>query len=156
MNFVRTSPPRGAGIGSIFGTLFRTVSPIVKKLFGTGGRILRSQAARSLAKDIRRDAVQSGLKLASQALSGENIAKAAKQNVKEFGKRAANRTGSAISKAVENKSAVSAPAARRNKRVRRRKNMNKTTGRKKVKYAPEATKSGRTSDIFDTATGDDS
>ena len=146
MNFTNSSQiARGGGLGSVFGTLFRTVSPLVKRLVSSGARLLRSRPARKLARNIKKDAVSTGIKLASQALSGENIAKAAKENVKDFGRKAAKRTEAAISEATQPES------KRRTRRSIRRRRAGK---RRKSNYPPGSTKmplvkTARSSDIFD-------
>lgn len=155
MNFARPEVARGAGLGSVFGTLFRAVSPLVKRLVSSGSRVLRSKAVKSLARDLRQDAVSSGLKLASQALSGENIGKAAKENVKSFGKKAASRTTSAIAKAIEQEPEATTTQKQIRRRGRAPRGKNKK--RRRMNYAPgstqmsASTRSAKSADIFDSA-----
>jgi hypothetical protein len=72
---------RGAGIGSIFSSLFSRLVPIVKTALGVGRRALASQAGQKLAKAAKRSAMTAGLNVVGDALAGEHVGKSAKREI---------------------------------------------------------------------------
>ena len=72
---------RGAGIGSIFSSLFSRLVPIVKTALGVGRRALASQAGQQIAKAAKRSAMQAGLSVVGDALRGDNVAESAKREI---------------------------------------------------------------------------
>ena len=67
--FVGTPYQRGAGLGSIFASLFRAIAPMAK----------------SAAKTVGKRALNAGLNVASDVLSGQNPKEALKMRGKEMG-----------------------------------------------------------------------
>ena len=72
---------RGAGIGSIFSSLFSHLVPVVKTALGIGRRALASPAGQQLAKAAKRSAMQAGLNLVGNTLQGEDVATSAKREI---------------------------------------------------------------------------
>jgi hypothetical protein len=62
---------RGRGIGSILSSFFRTVFPIVKSI---GSSILKSPVTKEVLSTAKNSAIDAGLNIAADALSGENVA----------------------------------------------------------------------------------
>jgi len=89
-----TAYHRGTGIGSIFHSIFSSIVPFVKSAFRVGsktvGKALRSDAGRSLKRELKRHATSAALNVASDALQGKNVLASSKKNVtrvsKEMGK----------------------------------------------------------------------
>ena len=78
---------RGAGIGNIFTNIFRGVLPLVKSLFGVGAKAIKSSAGQTIIREAKRSALKAGLNVAADALSGQNIPKSLKHNVKHAGRK---------------------------------------------------------------------
>jgi hypothetical protein len=64
--YVGTRYQRGHGLGSIFGSLFKSAVPLLKRE----------------AKTLGREALKTGLNLASDVMEGQNVTKAAKSRMK--------------------------------------------------------------------------
>jgi hypothetical protein len=69
---------RGSGIGSIFSGLFRAAVPVLSSV---GKSLFGSDAAKAVGKSIADTALRSGLSLAGDALSGQNVGDAFKKHL---------------------------------------------------------------------------
>ena len=78
---------RGSGIGGIFSTIFRTLVPIAKSLFGIGKKVAKSPVGQQVLRAAKRNAVKAGLDLAQDTLAGDNVAKSIKKRAKQAGTR---------------------------------------------------------------------
>ena len=67
--YVGTRYQRGHGLGSIFGSLFKSAVPLLKRG----------------AKTLGREALKTGLNLASDVMEGQNVTQAAKSRLKSTG-----------------------------------------------------------------------
>ena len=67
---------RGRGIGSLFGTVFRSLLPLGKK-------ILTSNTAKSIAKSVGNSLKDAAVDTALDALEGKNIKKAAQERLNQ-------------------------------------------------------------------------
>jgi hypothetical protein len=61
---------RGRGFGSILSSFFRTVLPVVKSI---GSSIIKSPITKQVLSTARNSAIDAGLNIAADALSGENV-----------------------------------------------------------------------------------
>jgi len=137
---------RGAGLGSIFKTLYKTVSPLVKKLFTKGTNVLTSNASKKLLKEARKAGLKAGLNVAESALSGENIGESALENLEQFGKSLVSRANRLVDK---KKKIKTKPVKRKLPKPKAKPKVNSSlTGVKKIKYT-NTTQKGRANDIFD-------
>jgi hypothetical protein len=87
---------RGRGLGSMFAGLARTVFPILKSL---GKSIISSPTTKEILKSAKKSAINAGLDLAADTLSGKNI----KQSVKHRGSEAVKRVGNTVSQQIKRK-----------------------------------------------------
>lgn len=80
---------RGAGLGNIFGSLFRSIAPMVKKFLPTAKayatKIIQNPVTKSLAQTASESAGKAGMQLATDILSGENVGESLKKGVKTVG-----------------------------------------------------------------------
>ncbi len=76
---------RGAGVGSIFTSLYSSLIPIVKGIVKIGTKAARSDLGKAVLKDVKRTATQAGLEATGQILQGENVLKASKTALKDAG-----------------------------------------------------------------------
>lgn len=133
----------------MFGTLFRAVSPLVKRLVSSTGRLLKSKASKQLLSEAKKSAVKSGLALAHDTLSGENIGKSAQKNLKQFGQEVVGQA----KKAIAHTSSAPPPRPRRSARARsasrRRRKRRPALRALPASKAMTPTMSTRSSDIFD-------
>ena len=79
--FVGSRYQRGSGIGSIFGSLLRSVLPIAK----------------SAGKAIGKEALRTGMSVASDALAGENFKQSLENNARASASRLLNKANRRIS-----------------------------------------------------------
>jgi hypothetical protein len=70
---------RGGGLGNIFGSLFKSVIPVLSRV---GKSILRSPTAQSVLKSAKDAAIQGGVNLAVDALRGNDVIDGVQQSVK--------------------------------------------------------------------------
>lgn len=68
---------RGSGIGSIFSSIFRGLVPIAKNIFSVGKQFAKSDTGQKIIKAAKRTAIDTGLDLAHDTLSGEKKLKQA-------------------------------------------------------------------------------
>ena len=94
--YVGTRYQRGHGLGSIFGSLFKSAVPLLKRG----------------AKTLGREALKTGLNLASDVMEGQNVTQAAKSRLKSTGQ-------SLLQKAIIG---MGPPGERSIKRAAKRKN----------------------------------
>lgn len=73
---------RGQGIGSIFGSLFRSVIPAAQFL---GRAIMGSPVTKNVLDVAKKSAIQSGLQLAQDVLGGENVKESVKKGLGRVG-----------------------------------------------------------------------
>lgn len=73
---------RGQGIGSILSSLWKTVYPAVKSLL-TG--LSRSPITKKVIKAAKKSAIDAGLNIAADTLSGENVGASIKKNAGVMG-----------------------------------------------------------------------
>ncbi len=59
---------RGRGLGSLFRSIIKIASPIVRKGVSAIAKVGKSQVMRSIANDLKNTAIQTGLELASTAI----------------------------------------------------------------------------------------
>ena len=91
-------PLRGGGIGNIFSNIFRGLVPIAKSLFGIGKSLARTPGGQRILRTAQKSAVNAGLDIASDALSGENVIQSAKRNVGKVGKNLLRATKNEMSR----------------------------------------------------------
>lgn len=77
---------RGSGVGAIFSTLFRTLVPLVGKVFNLGSTVAKTQTGQRVLQAAKKSALNAGLELAKDTLQGENVLKSIKRRSKEAGK----------------------------------------------------------------------
>ncbi len=83
MNFHRGAPiQQGAGLGSIFSGLFRTLVPVAKTAAKTVGKIAKSKGVRSAGRYLKKEATRAALDSALEALEGKKVGTAAKRRLK--------------------------------------------------------------------------
>lgn len=77
-------PPiqHGAGLGSIFSGLWRTLVPVAKSAVKTIGNIATSPGAKSLGKVIKNQVKQAAVETALDALDGKSAGSSAKNRLK--------------------------------------------------------------------------
>ena len=73
---------QGAGLGSIFSGLFRTLVPVAKRAVKTVGRFVKSDGVKSAGKYLGKQATQAAVDTALEALEGRPVGKAAKTRLK--------------------------------------------------------------------------
>jgi hypothetical protein len=102
---------RGAGIGSIFSGLFRSVMPVLSSL----GRTLfgSTDAAKGFGKTLADTAVKSGLNVAADAISGQNVGEALKKHLGSARQEVAQAVRLGADKRKSAAAAASAPPGRR-------------------------------------------
>ena len=76
---------RGAGLGSIFASLFRAIAPVAK----------------SAAKAVGKRALNAGLEVASDALAGQNVKESLKTHVKALGQDMVRDAQTALKRRME-------------------------------------------------------
>lgn len=95
-SLVHTGPryQRGAGLGSIFGSIFRTLIPVIgrvgKAAAKTGIKLAKSQAGRAVIKKAKRELKQTGINLASNIATGQDVGQGLKKDLKRASQRVAN------------------------------------------------------------------
>lgn len=107
---------RGAGIGSIFSSLYNTVVPLVKSALGFGSRVARSQVGRQVAKSVKKRAMKAGLNVVNDALQGENVLDSTRREVKRAGGKVLSDLTSGVMRPQKRKanfSILRAPSRRR-------------------------------------------
>ena len=78
---------RGSGIGSVFSSIFRTLVPIAKSIFGFTTRAAASPIGQQVMRAAKRSAVKAGIDLAQDTLAGENVGKSIKKRAKQAGRQ---------------------------------------------------------------------
>lgn len=87
---------RGAGVGSIFSTLYSTVKPLITKALTKGVKASKGSTARGIMKDAKKTAMEAGLNVVSDALSGKNIGDSTKRELKNAKKIMLSKAGGRI------------------------------------------------------------
>jgi len=88
---------RGAGIGSIFSSLFGSVVPFVKSALSVGKRAVKSSLGKKLTKELTRTVSQAGLNVVGDALSGENVLESSKRELAKATKKLGQKTAKVVS-----------------------------------------------------------
>ena len=73
---------QGAGLGSIFSGLIRTLAPMAKGAVKSIGRIVKSDGAKSVGRYLKKEATRAAVDTALEALEGRPVGKAAKNRLK--------------------------------------------------------------------------
>ena len=77
---------QGAGLGSIFSGLMRTLIPAAKQGVKTLGKIAKNKNVRSVGNYIKKQATQAAIDTALEALEGKKVGTAAKERLKSASK----------------------------------------------------------------------
>ena len=93
----------GRGLGSIFSTIFKKITPIAKSLYNIGKRIFSSAPVQKVAKNARDTALQSGVQIVDDVIQGKNVGESIKSNVKTASKRIANDAAEEAKRYLEGK-----------------------------------------------------
>ena len=72
----------GAGLGSIFSSLFRSLVPVAKGAAKTIGKIARSEGVRSAGRYLKKEAGRAAIDTALEALDDRTVGAAAKKRLK--------------------------------------------------------------------------
>ena len=67
------SIPLGAGLGSIFSSLFRTLVPVAKGAAKTIGKIAKNEGVRSARRYLKKEAGRAAIDTALEALDGKTV-----------------------------------------------------------------------------------
>ena len=70
----------GAGLGSIFNSLFRSLVPVAKDAAKTIGKIVRNEGVRSAGRYLKKEAGRTAIDSALEALDGKAVGAAAKRD----------------------------------------------------------------------------
>lgn len=82
MNFHRGAPlQQGAGLGSVFSGLFRTLVPVAKTAAKTIGKIAKNKGVRSAGRYLKKEATRAAIDTALEALDGKKVGTAAKRRL---------------------------------------------------------------------------
>lgn len=87
---------RGRGIGSLLGSLFRGIVPALKAL---GTSLLSSPVTKAIGNTAKDAAIETGIKMAADAIEGKNM----KQSLDENLLKARKRVAESIRKSSEDK-----------------------------------------------------
>lgn len=115
----------GRGLGSIFSSLVRRVIPVVKSI---GRSIISSPATKNIISSVKDSAINAGLNMASDVVSGENVKESFHKNLASVGENLGDSIKSELSN-LKRKSSKVKPAKKR-KLPRKKFGKNK----KKVKF----------------------
>lgn len=122
---------RGRGFGSILSGLFRTVFPILKN-------IMKSPVTKKILTSAKNSAIDAGIGLASDVLSGSNV----KKSIKNRSVGVVQKIGSIIKKEVSNKKPNITPPKNKTPKKSKKRGL----GRKKP---VQNTKRLKFEDVFD-------
>jgi len=86
----------GAGLGSSFSRLYSAFTPVVRGTIDIGRRASQTQLGQELITDAKKVAMQAGLNVVSDALSGKNIASSARRELKKAEKRMLSTVGKRV------------------------------------------------------------
>jgi hypothetical protein len=78
---------RGRGVGSVLSSFFKTIFPFAKSV---GRSVAKSPLTKKVLTSAKNSAIDAGLNIAADALSGENVGAAVKKGFKEGGKNVAS------------------------------------------------------------------
>lgn len=123
---------RGRGIGSLLSSFFRTVLPIVKSI---GSSIIKSPITKEVLTVAKNSAIDAGLNIAADVLSGENVASSVREK--------ANKVSKKVATALRSKPAPAAIES--TKKAQKRKAVKVV----KKKSAKKPRKTVKRSDIYD-------
>lgn len=94
----------GAGIGTVFSTVFKTLLPVFKGLLKVGSTVAKSPAGQAIKNEIIKSGLKTGIGVVGDALRGANIKKSAKSHVVEQVKQFPANVSRAVLKVATNKS----------------------------------------------------
>ncbi len=94
----------GAGIGTVFSTVFKTLLPVFKGLLKVGSTVAKSPAGQAIKNEIIKSGLKTGIGVVGDALRGANIKKSAKSHVVEQVKQFPTNVSRAVLKIDTNKS----------------------------------------------------
>ena len=72
----------GAGLGSVFSSLFRSLVPVAKGAAKTIGKIAKNEGVRSAGRYLKKEAGRAAIDTALEALDGKAVGAAAKKRLK--------------------------------------------------------------------------
>ena len=93
----------GAGIGTVFSTVFKTLLPVFKGLLKVGSTVAKSPAGQAIKNEIIKSGLKTGIGVVGDALRGANIKKSAKSHVVEQVKQFPGNVSRAVLKLEKNK-----------------------------------------------------
>ena len=95
---------RGHGLGSLFRSIGSFLIPVAKKIFpaakSVAKKVVKSQAAKNIAKELKDSAIDAGLNLAETALTGGDLKESAKAGFEGAKKRVTKAAKREIDKKV--------------------------------------------------------
>lgn len=106
---------RGRGIGSIFASLFKAVVPAFKSI---GRAIIKSPITKSALSTAKNKAIDAGIQIAADALSGENIGQSISKNLKTVSSAIGDDVVSSLKGKVQIKPVVATNQRRKRKRTK--------------------------------------
>ena len=125
---------RGSGIGSIFSSIFRGLVPLARNIFSVGKQFAKSDTGQKIIKAAKRTALDTGLDLAHDTLSGEKKLKQAiksRLNLKQLASKFDDNVKKSFRGGKSRKKMKMRKKITKKKRNICRKNKNKITKRKK-------------------------
>ena len=115
----------GAGLGSIFSSLFRSLVPVAKGAAKMIGKIVKNEEVRSAGRYLKKEAGRAAIDTALEALDGKTVGVAAKKrlksvtrNILQAGK--ASRTEQFTKKGVQRKNAAYAVGSRKRRKTKQK------------------------------------
>lgn len=83
MSFHRGLPiQQGAGLGSMFNSLFRTLVPVAKRAVKSIGSVVKSDGVKSAGRYLKKEATRAAVDSALEALEGKKVGASAKKRLK--------------------------------------------------------------------------
>lgn len=128
---------RGAGIGSIFSSIYSTVVPLIKSALRIGSRVVKSPVGRSVVNSAKKTAMKAGLNVVNDALRGENVVQSTKRELKKAKGVLARNVARKVLRAHP-----APPPAKKSKKRGRKRGRGRTGRRSTAKKHPR-------SDLFD-------
>lgn len=131
---------RGSGIGSIFSSVFRTLIPIAKSIFGITKKAAASPIGQQVMRAAKRSAVKAGIDLAQDTLAGENVGKSIKKRARQAGRQVLEdlesgkgRSRGTVTKQKKKKTMCSAKMPKKKKKMTKKKAGSPAKKKKKKK-----------------------
>ena len=92
---------KAAGVGKLIRIIVRKMTPILKEVGKVGKKVITSRTAHDLLNEATIAVLDAGVRVADNALAGENVIKSAKENVGEIGKRMLSKTSSVLDEKIK-------------------------------------------------------